>query len=160
MVVTIGKRIAFLRQKYGWTQKSLADRLAMSRVAISHFEMDLSIPSERSITLMAGIFKLSPFDLVEGTTYPRAKAERLPELTNLYTELELQLALLTNDYAWLCHFNNLSMKRNTMHEILEKWLPRLEEWNLSSFDDRERNILSKMGQILDEIKDQTDHSPL
>ena len=101
MIETIGKRIAFLRQKYGWTQQSLADRLAMSRVAISHIEMDLTIPSERSITLMAELFKWSPIGLVEGTTYPKAKAERLPEVTNLYTELELQYALLLNDSEWL-----------------------------------------------------------
>lgn len=85
MIESIGKRIAYLRQENGWTQQSLGDRLAMSRVAISHIEMDLSIPSERTITLMAGVFKLSPTDLVEGTTYPRAKAERLPELTTIYT---------------------------------------------------------------------------
>jgi transcriptional regulator with XRE-family HTH domain len=65
MVETIGKRIASLRQKNSWTQATLANRLAMSRVAISHIEMDLTIPSERSITMMAGLFKLSPLDLVE-----------------------------------------------------------------------------------------------
>jgi len=160
MVETIGKRIAFLRQKNGWTQQSLAHQLAMSRVAISHIEMDLTIPSERSITLMAGIFKLSPFDLVEGTTYPRAKAERLPESTNFYTELELQLAILTNDYEWICQFNNSSIKRNHMQEILEKWLTRLEDWNLNRPDDRERNILSKMRRILDEMEDQKNHIPI
>ncbi len=85
MVETIGKRIVKLRQKDGLTQQSLADRLAISRVAISHIEMDLVIPSERSITLLAGIFKLTPATLVEGTTYPRAKAERLPEFTCLFT---------------------------------------------------------------------------
>ena len=94
MLESIGKRLAFLRQKNGWTQQSLADRLAMSRVAISHIEMDLIIPSERSITLMAGVFKISPTELVEGTTYPRAKAERLPELTAIFTEIELYFALL------------------------------------------------------------------
>jgi transcriptional regulator with XRE-family HTH domain len=73
MTDSIGKRIAFLRQKHGWTQQSFANRLAMSRVAISHMEMDLSIPSERSIILMAGIFKLSPLEMVENTTYPHAK---------------------------------------------------------------------------------------
>src|SRR4030042_3189843 len=106
MVDSIGKRIAFLRQKYGWTQQRLADRLAMSRVAISHIEMDLTIPSERSITLMAGIFKLSPIQLVEGTSYPRAKAERLPDLTTIYTDLEMSFALLKNDLDWLGRLDN------------------------------------------------------
>jgi len=101
MVDSIGKRLAYLRQKNGWTQQSLANRLAMSRVAISHMEMDLTIPSERSITLMAGVFKMSPTELIEGTNYPRAKAERLPELTTIFTELELNFALFKNDIEWL-----------------------------------------------------------
>ena len=111
MVDSIGKRIAFLRQKNGWTQQSLADRLAMSRVAISHMEMDLTIPSERSITLMAGIFKLSPIELVEGTTYPKAKMERLPEVTTTYTELEMNYALLKNDIEWLDRLDDPRIKK-------------------------------------------------
>jgi transcriptional regulator with XRE-family HTH domain len=151
MVETIGKRIAYLRQKCGWTQQSLAVRLAMSRVAISHIEMDLTIPSERSITLIAGTFKQSPQELVEGTTYPIAKAERLPEVTNLYTELELQHALLLNDSEWLAQLDNATTRSNNIHQTLEKWLPRLEQWKLTCLDDRERRLLLKMSQILNEL---------
>jgi len=42
---TIGRRLARLRQEQGWTQKTLAAWLAISRVAVSHFEIDL--PAER-----------------------------------------------------------------------------------------------------------------
>ena len=102
MVETIGKRIAYLRQKNGWTQQSLADRLAMSRVAISHIEMDLTIPSERSITLMAGIFKLSPFELVEGTDLSKSKSRTLARSYQSYIpNLSFSLALLMNDSEWL-----------------------------------------------------------
>jgi transcriptional regulator with XRE-family HTH domain len=58
MLESIGKRIARLRQERGWTQQDLATRLASSRVAVSHIEMDLIIPSERTVTLLAGLFKL------------------------------------------------------------------------------------------------------
>ena len=111
MVDSIGKRLAYLRQRQGWTQQSLADRLAMSRVAISHMEMDLTIPSERTITLMAGVFKLTPTDLVEGTSYPRAKAERLPTLTMIYTELELNYALFLNDTQWIIVWKTLTINQ-------------------------------------------------
>ncbi len=157
MVETIGKRIAYLRQKNGWTQQSLADSLAMSRVAISHIEMDLTIPSERSITLMAGIFKLSPFELVNGTTYPKAKAERLPEVTNLYTELELQYALLVNDSEWLLWIDDPIKKINYLTVILKKWSIKLQDWNRKYIGDRERNIISNMSKILVELKTQLDH---
>src|SRR4030043_1226445 len=157
MVETIGKRIAYLRQKNGWTQQSLADSLAMSRVAISHIEMDLSIPSERSITLMAGIFKLSPLELVEETTYPRAKTERLPELTTIYTDLEHQLSLLCNDYDWLTRLDSPTIKINCLQQLLDKWLPQLENWNHSYPDEHENNILLKMRLILDELIFQVHH---
>jgi len=97
----IGRRIARLRQQLGWTQQALAARLAISRVAVSHIEMDLSLPSERTITLLAGIFKLSPRELVAGTTYPPAKADRLPSVASSYTPAELQVALLEHDLDWL-----------------------------------------------------------
>jgi transcriptional regulator with XRE-family HTH domain len=157
MVETIGKRIAYLRQKYGWTQQSLADRLAMSRVAISHIEMDLTIPSERSITLLAGIFKQSPIGLVEGTSYPKAKAERLPEVTNLYSELELQYALLLNDSEWLHQMDDPNIKLEYLQLTVQKWGSRLEEWKLNYLDDREKRILATMSQIMEEIKAQTSH---
>jgi transcriptional regulator with XRE-family HTH domain len=37
---TIGRRPARLRQEQGWTQQTLATRLAISRVTVSHFEID------------------------------------------------------------------------------------------------------------------------
>jgi transcriptional regulator with XRE-family HTH domain len=153
MVESIGKRIAYLRQKNGWTQQTLADRLAMSRVAISHIEMDLTIPSERSITLIAGVFKLSPSDLVEETTYPRAKAERLPELTAIYTEIELNYILLQNDMEWLDRLDDPAVKRVCLLKVLEKWYPRLEKWSFRYTDEKETSILSQMRQILMELSD-------
>lgn len=98
---SLGQRIARLRTRLGWTQADLADRLAASRVAVSHFEASLAIPSERTIVILAGLFKLEPAELVEGTGYPIAKAERLPAVACRYTEADLQLALLACDLAWL-----------------------------------------------------------
>ncbi len=57
---SFGKRIARLRQQRGWTQERLAERLAVSRVAVSHIEMGLSIPSERTVVLLAGLFDTEP----------------------------------------------------------------------------------------------------
>jgi transcriptional regulator with XRE-family HTH domain len=157
MIDSIGKRIAFLRQKYGWTQQSLADRLAMSRVAISHIEMDLTIPSERSITLMAGVFKLSPTDLVEGTSYPQAKAERLPELTTTITELELNLALLRNDLEWLDCLDDHDTKSVHSQAVLNRWSSRLENWSIRIHDDHEAKILQEMRQMIAQLKQRVNH---
>src|SRR5438128_3246822 len=97
---SLGLRIARLRAQRGWTQEALAERLAASRVAVSHFELGLALPSERTIVLLAGLFKLEPHELIDGTGYPAAKAERLPPVACRYTEVELQLALLRRDMEW------------------------------------------------------------
>src|SRR3954467_12812164 len=97
---TLGQRIARLRAGRGWTQEQLAERLAASRVAVSHFEMGLALPSERTIVLLAGLFKLEPHELIAETSYPTAKAERLPPSACRYTEVEFQLALLERDMEW------------------------------------------------------------
>lgn len=123
----LGKRIARLRTQHGWTQQTLADRLAISRVAVSHLEMDLSFPSERTITLLAGLFKLEPFQLVEGTLYPQAKAERLPLVTCRYTEIELQLALLRNDLKWLQQLSGKPGWAQLSSEIKQNWQIRLTD---------------------------------
>jgi transcriptional regulator with XRE-family HTH domain len=94
MEETLGRRVARLRGERGWTQQELASRLAMSRVAVSHLEAGLMVPSERTVTLLAGLFKLEPHELVGRTSYPVAKSERLPLVATRYTEVELQLRLL------------------------------------------------------------------
>jgi transcriptional regulator with XRE-family HTH domain len=140
---TIGKRIAQLRQAHSWTQQGLANRLSISRVAVSHIEMDLSIPSERTITLLAGLFKQSPYQLVRGTSYPAAKAERLPEIACCYTKLELELAIMENDLAWLSSLASVTGCTERLHDILEKWRTRLAEWAEEVIDEREREAIAK-----------------
>jgi transcriptional regulator with XRE-family HTH domain len=153
MVESIGKRLAYLRQRHGWTQQSLADRLAMSRVAISHMEMDVTIPSEHSITLMAGVFKMTPTELVEGTSYPRAKAERLPALTMIYTELELNYALFLNDTQWINRLEDPDIKSASTCEVLKKWLPLLEHWGNNTTNEHDKKILLKMYKSIKDLKD-------
>jgi transcriptional regulator with XRE-family HTH domain len=145
---TIGKRIARLRNQCGWSQQSLAARLAISRVAISHIEMDLIIPSERTISLLAGIFKVSPHELVEGTTYPAAKAERLPNVVCSYTLFELDMKLLENDLAWLKRLTNNPDFHRFAKETRQRWQPRLLGWLDQDITSDERaQILKAQAQI-------------
>src|SRR5574338_394289 len=78
MAEKLGRRIATLRAERRWTQQQLADRLGVSRVAVSHLESNLTDPGERTVALLAGLFRMEPLELVADTTYPKAKIERLP----------------------------------------------------------------------------------
>jgi transcriptional regulator with XRE-family HTH domain len=91
---SLGDRIAKQRAGLGWTQAELAERVGISRVALSHLEAGISTPGERTVALLAGVFKVEPHELVADSDYPIAKAERLPVVAARYTEVEHQLALL------------------------------------------------------------------
>lgn len=154
-VETIGRRIARLRQENGWTQQTLAARLAISRVAVSHIEMDLSVPSERTVTLLAGVFKISPHTLVEGTTYPQAKAEKLPAVACQHTGLEMDLALLESDLAWLARLADGAVSYPDwilLNEMIwEQWSYRLAVWEAETVDEREKEILARARQDFDHL---------
>ena len=139
----IGGRIAALRQESGWTQQSLADRLGISRVAVSHIEADISLPGERTITLLAGLFKVPPHDLVRGTTYPQAKVDRLPRMVCSYTPFELTMALFENDMAWVERLQGSSGYKEIYGQLKEKWSQDLEEWDGEMLDVEQQTEVDK-----------------
>ncbi len=131
-----GQRIARLRAMRGWTQAELAERLAVSRVAVSHFELGLAVPSERTVVLLAGLFRQEPHELVADSNYPPAKAERLPGTACRYTETELQLALLQRDIEWL------SYDRSHMNRVLSQWRLQIDNLLQNAYDLSERAQLN------------------
>jgi transcriptional regulator with XRE-family HTH domain len=144
---TLGQRIARLRFKRGWTQQDLAERLAVSRVAVSHFEMGLAVPSERTVVLLAGLFKQEPQELVAGTSYPAAKADRLPSIACRYTEVELQLALLGRDLDWLGRSEGQALRR----EVITEWLARIEALSRNAYDQGELTMLGEARERLRQL---------
>jgi transcriptional regulator with XRE-family HTH domain len=133
----LGRRLADHRAKLGWTQQELADRLAVSRVTVSHLEAGMSVPGERTIALLAGLFKVEPYELVAGTAYPGAKAERLPVVVARHTEVELQLALLDNDRVWLD-----GAPASVTIDVLSRWQRRLSLLADAAHDRHERDLLA------------------
>jgi transcriptional regulator with XRE-family HTH domain len=145
---SLGQRIARLRCRLGWTQQELADRLAISRVAVSHLELGISVPSERTVVLLAGVFRLEPHELVEGTAYPDAKAERLPPVAARYTEVELQIALLQRDLSWLARLGDTSADQGLAERVRAEWQHRLDALRSSVLDAGERRLLAEAAALL------------
>lgn len=121
----LGARLAQLRTTLGWTQQELAERIGVSRVAISHFELGLQLPSERTVALLASVFGLEPADVVTGTSYPPAKAERLPAVVARFTAVEHELGLLARDLEWIERVAPLPRGPSLAHETLHEWRTRL-----------------------------------
>jgi transcriptional regulator with XRE-family HTH domain len=134
---SLGQRIARLRAQRGWTQEHLAERLAASRVAVSHFEAGLAMPSERTVVLLAGLFKQEPHELIDGTNYPPAKAERLPAIACRYSEVEMQLALLQRDLDWLARIEDETLRQH----VIANWQRCLAHLQHHADDLHERELL-------------------
>jgi transcriptional regulator with XRE-family HTH domain len=132
---SLGKRIAKLRAGLGWTQQDLADRVAVSRVALSHIESDISVPGERTVALLAGVFELEPHELVVDTTYPVAKADRLPLVVTRHTEVELQVRLLDRDLALAERYEDPS--------LLDGWWVNLAALRSATMDRRQLDLVSQ-----------------
>ena len=133
----LGRRVAELRTKLGWTQQELADRLAVSRTAVSHLEAGMTHPSERTVVLLAGLFKVEPPELVVGTKYPSAKSERLPPVAARYTELEHLVEMLANDLEWLTRTGGAFDR-----VVLDEWEARLLAVDDHTVTLRERELLN------------------
>jgi transcriptional regulator with XRE-family HTH domain len=137
---SFGRRVAKLRGELGWTQAQLAARIAVSRVALSHVEGNVSAPSERTVTLLAGVFGREPHDLVAGTDYPPAKAERLPAVAACHTEVAHQVAVLD---ALLGLVESLpgSVRARVLADLRAEWQDRLGGLLAATADPDERRRL-------------------
>ncbi len=128
----------------------------MSRVAVSHLELGISVPSERTVTLLAGVFKQEPPELVAGTTYPPAKAERLPLVAARHTEIELQLQLLRRDLDWLRGLRDAPAYSDLLARTQADWLARLAALDERSLDRRERALLRAARDLLASLTAEVD----
>ena len=133
---TQARVLKLLRDHGPLSRVELADRLGISRTAVSHLEAGLSEPGERTVALLAGVFKVEPHELVAGTRYPRGKAERLPVVVARYTEVELQLELLDVDLRWL------EQVPDAEATVLDEWEVRLRALFDTTHDERERTALA------------------
>jgi transcriptional regulator with XRE-family HTH domain len=140
---SLGQRIGRLRTSAGWTQQELADRIAVSRVAVSHLEMGVSVPSERTVALLAGVFHVEPTELVDGTSYPAAKAERLPLVAARYTEVEHQVSLMRCDLEWVARLGCTRDHDRLIAQIRQSWRCRLDTLVEATADPRERRLLAE-----------------
>lgn len=95
-MMTLGQRIHELRTAAGLSQEQLAERLDVSRQAISKWELDASTPDLDRLVLLSRLFSVSLDQLVSGTL-PGAAAPKEPDIRQLAAEnrRRRQTAVLT-----------------------------------------------------------------
>ena len=81
--MTTGQRIYEARKKAGMTQEELADRLGVSRQAVSKWESDAAYPETDKIVELCKLFSLSADELLLGAeSAPRTDAPNSAKKTN------------------------------------------------------------------------------
>ena len=66
-----GEKLAFLRKQCGMTQMELAEKLDISRQAVSRWERGTADPSTENLISIGRLFDVSVDDLVDENSYPQ-----------------------------------------------------------------------------------------
>ncbi len=147
---SLATRIGVLRTRRGWTQQLLADRLGISRVAVSHLEAGINSPDARTVALLAGTFDMEPHDLVAGTDYPAAKGDRLPLVVTRHTEVEHQVALMDADLAWVTGPDAVVTDPAARERVVTRWRSTLAKLATVVHDPEEAALLAVARRRLDQ----------
>lgn len=81
-VKQIAYNIKFFREKYGWTQQALAERLQVSRSVIAKWENNLVVPDIDSLLKLSVILDI-PLDHLIGT--PSLREDLLKDFKRIYS---------------------------------------------------------------------------
>lgn len=78
--MTIGQRISDLRRKYSYSQEYVAEKLDVSRQAVSKWEQDQAAPDTYNLIALAGLFHVTVEYLVVGKIEePAPEEKQLPQ---------------------------------------------------------------------------------
>ena len=97
----------------------------------------MRVASERTVVILSGVFGIDPLSFVSGTSYPLAKAERLPVIVALHTEVDLALALGAAETEVAAQSGNTGL----LVERASSWAARLRVLERRWPDDRDRRRL-------------------
>lgn len=64
--MSFGENLQQLRKEKGWSQEELADRLEVSRQAVSKWESDAACPETEKLVLLSDLFHVSVDSLLRG----------------------------------------------------------------------------------------------
>ncbi|WEK54910.1 MAG: helix-turn-helix transcriptional regulator [Candidatus Cohnella colombiensis] len=95
--MSIGRRIAFLRDQRGLTQEELATSLGISRAALSHYEKNRREPDTETLSKVADLFQVS-LDYLAGRTH-QASTTLDTDVRRFADELELSDIELLERFA-------------------------------------------------------------
>ncbi len=110
----IGSFILKLRNEKGWSQETLAEKVCVSRQAVSKWERGITLPDPNSLLVLKDIFKVSIDEILSGERFTKNKDTDLTDnvTIQMYTKYRkskktlkfLIIALLTFLVIFLIYF--------------------------------------------------------
>lgn len=74
--MTLGERIAYYRGTLGLSQGELAEKLGVSRQAVSKWETDAGLPDLDRLIALSGLYSITLDELVKGHALPSCRSLR------------------------------------------------------------------------------------
>lgn len=96
----LGQRIKTEREKLAWTQDVLADKLNISRQAISKWELGTAYPDVERLVQMSDLFQVSLDSLVKGVNAPTSQPTS-PQKESIKPERHMNFWEFAAKYWWL-----------------------------------------------------------
>lgn len=107
--MTLSKKITEERKKKGWSQEDLADKLGISRQAVSKWESSSSVPDLQKVVQMAELFGVSTDYLLKDNECPNEKLEQKEEELYRLTleEANSFLEMKQNASLWIANATSI-----------------------------------------------------
>ncbi|MBR6259705.1 MAG: helix-turn-helix transcriptional regulator [Oscillospiraceae bacterium] len=119
--MTLGERIKTLRQEQGLSQEVLAERLGVSRQAVSKWEKDLSRPDTENLLALASVFGVSIDELAGNKAESAGEhTHRRPTLGRVVFTAVLTLAVVLGVIAALHFFGRTPHRRREPSQLSGK----------------------------------------
>ena len=106
--MTLGERIKNYRQRAGLSQEQLAEKINVSRQAITKWENDSGMPDIDNLILLSKVMEISLDELVMGEKGNDISDIRRSAINQRNRNCKLYLiAVISFSIAWLCWFATL-----------------------------------------------------
>ena len=95
--MNIADRIQYLRKQKGYSQEELADKVGVSRQAVSKWERDLSCPDINSLPTLAALLNVSVDELMQlkkGASDPKKSPKEIINLIMKAVALAMGVAVV------------------------------------------------------------------
>ena len=99
--MNIADRIQFLRKQKGYSQEELADKMGVSRQAVSKWESEQSVPDLEKIIVMSEFFEVTTDYLLKGIE--PASVTNKKTVKTLYIAFAFVFALLAGIWSFTAH---------------------------------------------------------